>query len=51
VIADLRTLAKVEHFVTAQSNGHFDDFYVVPITVDIDGLSLAPAKIGFVKET
>jgi ADP-ribose pyrophosphatase YjhB (NUDIX family) len=49
--ADLRTPAKVEQAVTDHSNFHRDGSYVNPNTVDIDGLSLTPSKIGLVKET
>jgi 8-oxo-dGTP pyrophosphatase MutT (NUDIX family) len=51
VVANLRTLAKVEHDVNAHSNVHPDGSYVVPTTVGIDGLSLTPLKVGLVKET
>jgi hypothetical protein len=40
----------VEHAVTAQTFVHHEGSYVAPITVDIDGLSLTPSKIGLLKE-
>jgi hypothetical protein len=43
VISNLRTPAKVEHAVT-------DGSFVVSTTIDIDGLSLTPSKIGLAKE-
>jgi hypothetical protein len=46
----MRTHAKVEPLVTAQSTVHRDDSYVVPTTVDIEGLCLTPFKIGLVRE-
>jgi hypothetical protein len=46
VRANLRTRAKLEHVVTAQSTNNPDGSYVVPTTIDIDGLSLTPAKHG-----
>jgi hypothetical protein len=51
VTASLRTHAKVEQAVTAQSAIHHDGSYVVPATVDIDNLSLTPSKIELGKET
>jgi 8-oxo-dGTP pyrophosphatase MutT (NUDIX family) len=42
----LRTLAQLEHVVTAHSTISADGSYVVPTTIDIDGLSLTPAKHG-----
>jgi hypothetical protein len=51
VTSNLRTPTKVEQVVTAQSTVHLDGSYVVPTTVDIDGLSLTPFKIGLVIET
>jgi hypothetical protein len=42
----MRTRANVEYAVTAQSTIHLDGSCVVPTTVDIDGLSLTPSKIG-----
>jgi hypothetical protein len=47
----MHTPTKVEEVVTALSTVHPDVFYVVPTTVDIEGLSLTPSKIGLVKET
>jgi ADP-ribose pyrophosphatase YjhB (NUDIX family) len=44
--ANLRTLAKLEHLVTAQSSINPDGSYVVLTTIDIDGLSLTPVKHG-----
>jgi ADP-ribose pyrophosphatase YjhB (NUDIX family) len=46
VTANLRTHAKLEHVVTAQSTINLDGSYVVPTTIDIDGLSLTLAKQG-----
>jgi hypothetical protein len=37
--------------VTAHPTIHHDDTYVVPSTIDIDGLSVMPSKIGLLKET
>jgi hypothetical protein len=51
VNASTRTLANVEQAVTAQSNVHSDGSYVGPTTIDIDGLTLTPSKIGLLKET
>jgi hypothetical protein len=48
--ANPRTPTKVEHAVTAQSTVHHDGSYVESATVDIDGLSLTPAKICLLKE-
>jgi 8-oxo-dGTP pyrophosphatase MutT (NUDIX family) len=38
VTDNLRTLAKVEQAVIAQSTNHHDSTYVIPCTIDIDGL-------------
>jgi ADP-ribose pyrophosphatase YjhB (NUDIX family) len=46
VTANLRTLAKLEQVVPAQSTINPDGSYVVPQTIGIDGLSLTPAKRG-----
>jgi hypothetical protein len=46
VTTNLRTIAKLEHVVTAQSTINPDGSYVVPATIDIDGLSLTPVKHG-----
>jgi hypothetical protein len=47
VTANLRTLAKLEHVVTAQSTIHPDGFaYIITTMIDIDGLSLTPVKHG-----
>jgi hypothetical protein len=47
VTTNLRTLAKLEHVVTAQSTTHPDGFaYVIPATINIDGLSRTPVKHG-----
>jgi 8-oxo-dGTP pyrophosphatase MutT (NUDIX family) len=46
VTAHLRTHAKLEHVVIAQSTVNSDGSYAVPATIDIDGLSLTPAKHG-----
>jgi hypothetical protein len=51
VTTNLRTPAKVEQAVATYSAIHHDDTYVVPATIDIDGLSLTPSKIGQLKET
>jgi hypothetical protein len=50
VIANLRTPSKVEQAATAQSTIHSESTYVVPTTVDIDGLSLAPPETGLAIE-
>jgi hypothetical protein len=42
----LRTLAQLEHVVTAQSTINPDGSDVVPETLDIGGLNLTPAKTG-----
>jgi hypothetical protein len=42
VIANSRTPAKVEQAVTAQLTVHHEVTYVVPSTIDNDGLSLTP---------
>jgi 8-oxo-dGTP pyrophosphatase MutT (NUDIX family) len=39
-----RTLAQLDQAVTAQSTINLDGSYVVPETLDIDGLNLTPAK-------
>jgi hypothetical protein len=44
VTSNLRTHAKVERVVSAQSTIIPDGPYVVPATIDIDGLSLTPTK-------
>jgi ADP-ribose pyrophosphatase YjhB (NUDIX family) len=46
VTSNLRTLAKLEQVVTAQSTINPDGSYFVPATNDIDGLSLTPVKYG-----
>jgi hypothetical protein len=51
VIANLRTLAKVEHAVAAQSIVYPHDSYVISATVGIDGLSLTSSRIELLKET
>jgi len=51
VTSNLRAPLEVEHDVTAQSTVHPNGSYVVPTTVDIDGLSLTASKIGLVRET
>jgi 8-oxo-dGTP pyrophosphatase MutT (NUDIX family) len=38
--------AQLEQYVTAESTSHPYSSYVVPETIDIDGLSLTPAKQG-----
>jgi 8-oxo-dGTP pyrophosphatase MutT (NUDIX family) len=50
VTTHLRTLALLEHAVTAQSTINADGSYVVPKTIDIDGLSLTPAKTGLLRD-
>jgi ADP-ribose pyrophosphatase YjhB (NUDIX family) len=44
VTAHLRTSFQLEQVVTAHSTINPDGSYVVPATIDIDGLSLTPAK-------
>jgi hypothetical protein len=51
VHANLRTPAKVEQAVIAQSTIYHDGTYVVPYTSDVDGLSLTPSKTGLLKGT
>jgi 8-oxo-dGTP pyrophosphatase MutT (NUDIX family) len=46
VIANLRSLAKLEQVVSAQSTINPDGSYVVPTTTGIDGLSITPTKHG-----
>jgi ADP-ribose pyrophosphatase YjhB (NUDIX family) len=46
VASHLRTLAQLEQAVTAQSTINPDGSYVVPETLNIDGLNLTPAKTG-----
>jgi hypothetical protein len=46
VTTNLRTRAKLEHVVTAQSTINSDGSYVVPTAIVIDVLSLTPAKQG-----
>jgi hypothetical protein len=46
----LRTPAKVEHAVNAQSTFPPDNSYVVPTTGGIDKLLLTPSEIGLVRE-
>jgi ADP-ribose pyrophosphatase YjhB (NUDIX family) len=46
----LRTPAQVEHAVAAQSTINPDGTYVVPESVNIDGLSLTPAKTGLLRD-
>jgi 8-oxo-dGTP pyrophosphatase MutT (NUDIX family) len=46
VTSNLRTPAKLEQVVTTQSTINSDGSYVVPATIEIDGLSLTPAKHG-----
>jgi hypothetical protein len=45
----MRSPAKVEQAVIAKSTIHHDGSYVVPATIDNDGLSLTPSKIGLVR--
>jgi hypothetical protein len=42
----LRTPAQLEHAVTAQSTINPDGNYVVPETINIDGLNLTPVHTG-----
>jgi ADP-ribose pyrophosphatase YjhB (NUDIX family) len=51
VTANLRTSAKVEYPLIDQSVVHLYSTYVVPTTIDKDGLSIMPSKIGPAKET
>jgi hypothetical protein len=51
VSAEMRTLAKVELAVTAQSTVRRDGSHGVPTIIDIDGLSLTPSKVGLLKAT
>jgi hypothetical protein len=37
--------------VTALSTINPDGYYIVPSTIDIDGLTLTPSKTGLLKET
>jgi 8-oxo-dGTP pyrophosphatase MutT (NUDIX family) len=46
VTAHLRTLARLEQAVTAQSTISPNGSYVVPETIDIGGLNLTPAQTG-----
>jgi ADP-ribose pyrophosphatase YjhB (NUDIX family) len=46
VTIDLRTHAQLDKAITAQSIVSADGSYVVQTTIDIDGLSLTPAKHG-----
>jgi ADP-ribose pyrophosphatase YjhB (NUDIX family) len=46
VTTHLRTRAQLEQAMTAQSTMNPDGSYVVPETIDIDGLNLTPAKTG-----
>jgi hypothetical protein len=46
VTVNLRTSANFEQVVIAQSTVNPDGSYVVPATIDIDGLSLTPVKHG-----
>jgi 8-oxo-dGTP pyrophosphatase MutT (NUDIX family) len=45
----LRTPAQVEQAVTAQSTINPDGTYVVPESINIDGLNLTPAKTGLLR--
>jgi hypothetical protein len=50
VTTHLRTPAQLEHAVTSQSTINHDGSYVVPATIDIDGLSLTtPVKQGLLQ--
>jgi hypothetical protein len=44
VAANIRTHAKLVQVVSAQSTINYDGTYVVPATIDIDGMSLTPTK-------
>jgi hypothetical protein len=46
ISTNIRTLAKLIQVVTTQSTINPDGTYVVPTTVDIDGISLTRTKIG-----
>jgi ADP-ribose pyrophosphatase YjhB (NUDIX family) len=46
---NLRTSAQVEQAVTAQSTVNPDVTYVVPETINIDGLTLTPAQKGLLR--
>jgi hypothetical protein len=46
VTSILRTPAKLGQVVTTESTINPDDSYVVPAAIDMDGLSLTPAKHG-----
>jgi 8-oxo-dGTP pyrophosphatase MutT (NUDIX family) len=46
----LRTLAQLEHVITAMSTINPDGSYVVPETIDIGGLNLTPAQIGLLPD-
>jgi 8-oxo-dGTP pyrophosphatase MutT (NUDIX family) len=48
---NLRTPAQVEQDVTAQSTVNPDGTYVVPETINIDGLNLTPAQTGLLRGT
>jgi hypothetical protein len=50
VTAILRIPSKVEQVVSAQSPVHPYGSYVVPTTIDIDGLSRTSSKIGLLKD-
>jgi hypothetical protein len=51
VVANLRTPPKFSQAVTAQSAINPDGSYVVPSTIDIDGLTLTPSKTGLLTES
>jgi hypothetical protein len=51
VNTNLRTPTKVEQAANAHSTIHYDGTYVVPSTIDIDGLTLTPSKTWILKET
>jgi ADP-ribose pyrophosphatase YjhB (NUDIX family) len=46
---NLRTPAQVEHAILAQSTVNPDGTYVVPETINIDGLNLTPAQTGLLR--
>jgi hypothetical protein len=51
VTTHLRTTAQLEQAVTTPSTINADGSYVVPETIDIEGLTLTPAKKGLLPET
>jgi 8-oxo-dGTP pyrophosphatase MutT (NUDIX family) len=51
ITANLRTKVEVSQVVTTQSTINPDGTYVVPSTIEIDGVKLTPLKTGLSKET